>query len=90
MALTAQDLLAPDYLAGRASLIDPDRAGLPAFGQPGRGGTVCLSGGDSDGMMISFISIELHGLWVRRGGAGYRDQPAKPWIRIFAEGRSSQ
>ncbi len=61
MALTAQDLLAPEYLAGRASLFDPDRAGLPAFGQPGPGGTVCLSVGDSDGMMISFIQSNYMG-----------------------------
>lgn len=61
MTLRAEDLLAPDYLAVRARLIDANIAGLPTYGRPGPGGTVCLSVGDRDGMMISFIQSNYMG-----------------------------
>lgn len=61
MRLSAEDLLADDYLAARAALIDPARAGDPGHGRPGPGGTVCLSVADRDGMMISFIQSNYMG-----------------------------
>uniref|UniRef100_B0T6N6 Gamma-glutamyltransferase n=1 Tax=Caulobacter sp. (strain K31) TaxID=366602 RepID=B0T6N6_CAUSK len=61
MKVTPKDLLSPSYLAARASLIDPRHAGDPGHGRPGPGGTVCLSVGDRDGMMISFIQSNYMG-----------------------------
>ena len=61
MAVPPSALLDPAYLAERARLIDPDRAGDPGHGAPGRGGTVCLSAADADGMMISFIQSNYMG-----------------------------
>ena len=61
MRVTPQDLLEPAYLARRAALIDPARAGDPGHGGPGRGGTVCLSAADDSGMMISFIQSNYMG-----------------------------
>jgi gamma-glutamyltranspeptidase / glutathione hydrolase len=57
----AEALLDPAYLAKRAALIDPDRAGDPGYGAPRSGGTVCLSAADSNGMMISFIQSNYKG-----------------------------
>ncbi|MFN3472970.1 MAG: gamma-glutamyltransferase family protein [Blastomonas sp.] len=61
MAVTAEALLDPSYLADRARLIDPDRAGDPGHGAPRPAGTVCLSAADSNGMMISFIQSNYNG-----------------------------
>ncbi len=57
----ADALLDPGYLAERAKLIDPDRAQEFGPGQPGSGGTVCLSAADADGMMVSFIQSNFDG-----------------------------
>ena len=89
MIIGGQDLLAADYLAGRAALIDFDAAGLPTFGRPGAGGTVCLSVGDRDGMMISFIQsnymgfgsgvvVPGTGISLQNRGAGFSLQPGHP------------
>ena len=61
MEVAAAELLADDYLAGRAKLIDPRRASDPGHGVPGRGGTVYLTAADDDGMMVSFIQSNYHG-----------------------------
>lgn len=61
MTIGPHELLDPAYLAERARLVDPHRAGLPAFGVPTRGGTVTLSAADADGMMISFIQSNFMG-----------------------------
>ncbi|WP_202411768.1 gamma-glutamyltransferase family protein [Paracandidimonas lactea] len=58
--LTAQ-LLDADYLRRRAALIDTARAGAPAAGVPGQGGTVYLTAADSSGMMVSFIQSNYQG-----------------------------
>ncbi|MFZ9253070.1 MAG: gamma-glutamyltransferase family protein [Hylemonella sp.] len=60
-AVSAQDLLHPDYLERRARLIDPNRASAPRFGQPHSGGTVYLTAADQNGMMISFIQSNFKG-----------------------------
>lgn len=61
MKVSAAELLDPSYLARRATLIDPGRAGDPGYGAPGPGGTVCLSVGDAAGMMVSFIQSNFQG-----------------------------
>jgi gamma-glutamyltranspeptidase/glutathione hydrolase len=55
------DLLDPEYLAGRAKLIDPDRAADPRHGAPKPGGTVYLTAADADGRMISLIQSNYFG-----------------------------
>jgi gamma-glutamyltranspeptidase/glutathione hydrolase len=54
-------LLDPGYLSARAKLIDPQKANLPTFGQPGPGETVYLTAADESGMMISFIQSNYMG-----------------------------
>lgn len=61
MRVTIRQLLEPAYLAERAKLIDPDRAGTPRHGVPGPGGTICLTAADADGMMVSFIQSNYYG-----------------------------
>ncbi|MFK7891255.1 MAG: gamma-glutamyltransferase family protein [Granulosicoccus sp.] len=54
-------LLDPDYLAERATLINPDKAQDFKSGSPTQGGTVYLCAADSDGMMVSFIQSNYAG-----------------------------
>ncbi|MFN4098473.1 MAG: gamma-glutamyltransferase family protein [Pararhodobacter sp.] len=61
MTTPPEALLDPAYLASRARLIDPERAGDAAAGAPLAGGTVCLSAADESGMMISFIQSNFAG-----------------------------
>jgi gamma-glutamyltranspeptidase/glutathione hydrolase len=86
MLVQAAHLLDPGYLAARAALIDPLRAGDPAYGSPKPGGTVCLSVGDRDGMMISFIQsnymgfgsgvvVPGTGISLQNRGAGFSLRP---------------
>ncbi|MGO4832943.1 gamma-glutamyltransferase family protein, partial [Rhizobiaceae sp. 2RAB30] len=61
MELPPGALLDPVYLDERARLIDPQRAGDPGHGAPRPGGTVYLTVGDRNGMMISFIQSNYMG-----------------------------
>jgi gamma-glutamyltranspeptidase/glutathione hydrolase len=61
MKIEPESLLDPGYLAERAKLIDPMRAGDPGHGQPRPGGTVYLAAADAKGMMISFIQSNYMG-----------------------------
>ncbi len=61
MAVGSADLLDPAYLAERARLIDPARAGEPVYGTPKKSGTVYLAAADASGMMISFIQSNYMG-----------------------------
>lgn len=54
MDLGWEALLAPEYLAERARLIDRHNAADPVYGTPGKG-TVYLTTADASGMMVSFI-----------------------------------
>ena len=54
-------LIDPGYLARRAALVDPRRAGDPRHGAPRPGGTVYLAAADADGMMVSFIQSNFMG-----------------------------
>lgn len=58
---TWRDLLAADYLARRASLIDPERARAAAPGDPHGCDTVYLATADAEGTMVSFIQSNFHG-----------------------------
>lgn len=59
--VSAQDLLAPKYLASRSKLIDPDKAAPARPGSPHSGGTVYLTAADQNGMMVSFIQSNFKG-----------------------------
>ncbi|MGI9311046.1 MAG: gamma-glutamyltransferase family protein, partial [bacterium] len=55
-----QELLAPEYIAQRAAMIDMRAAGDPDCGAPARGDTVYLTTADARGMMVSFIQSNYH------------------------------
>ncbi|GGG76329.1 gamma-glutamyltransferase [Salipiger pallidus] len=87
MRHTPADFLTPDYLAKRAALIDPSKAGDPGHGTPKLGGTVYLSTADRDGRMVSFIQSNFMGFgsgavvpdWgisMQNRGAGFSLDPA--------------
>ncbi|MBL8348902.1 MAG: gamma-glutamyltransferase family protein [Burkholderiaceae bacterium] len=61
MEVTAQQLLAPAYLATRAKSIDPARAQDFGAGNPAKGGTIYLTAADERGMMVSFIQSNYMG-----------------------------
>lgn len=61
MAIDPATLLDPGYLAERAGLIDPARAGDPGHGLPRPGGTVYMATADAKGMMVSFIQSNYMG-----------------------------
>src|SRR5690606_25566278 len=61
MQVSPDDLLNPAYLAERAKLIDPKRAGDPGYGAPKPGGTVYVTAADASGMMVSFIQSNYMG-----------------------------
>ena len=61
MPVDSADLLAPEYLAERARLIDPRRAQEFGHGSPPRGGTVYLTAADASGMMVSLIQSNYMG-----------------------------
>lgn len=61
MDVDVDDLLNPEYLAGRAGLIDPSRAQDPGHGTPKQGGTVYLTAADAEGNMISYIQSNYTG-----------------------------
>ena len=61
MHISPQSLLDKDYLAKRAALIDPDRAGSYGPGLMHHGGTVYLCAADAQGGMVSFIQSNFKG-----------------------------
>jgi gamma-glutamyltranspeptidase/glutathione hydrolase len=87
--ITAQDLLADDYLADRARLIDRKRATDFRAGAPKQGGTVYLTAADERGMMISYIQSNYSGfgsgvvvpgtgISLQNRGLGFSLQPGHP------------
>lgn len=89
MEFPVEHLLDPDYLAGRAKLIDMKSAGTPGHGVPKPGGTVYLTAADSSGMMVSFIQSNYHGfgsgivipgtgISLQNRGAGFTLTPGHP------------
>lgn len=61
MDVTPAQMLDPAYLAGRAKLIDRNKAQDFKAGNPVRGGTIYLTAADSSGMMVSFIQSNYMG-----------------------------
>jgi gamma-glutamyltranspeptidase/glutathione hydrolase len=61
MTIGAEDLLAPAFVAARASAFDGARAGHPAPGRPAQGGTAYLCGADAEGTMVSLIQSNYMG-----------------------------
>jgi len=61
MAVSAEQLLDPAYLAGRARLIDLKQAQDFGAGNPAKGGTIYLTAADERGMMVSFIQSNYMG-----------------------------
>ncbi len=59
--VTSAQLLAPDYLAARARLIDPTRAQRFSTGLPPTGGTIYLTTADAQGRMVSLIQSNYMG-----------------------------
>ncbi|MFO7899548.1 MAG: gamma-glutamyltransferase family protein [Planctomycetota bacterium] len=89
MELSPADLLAPDYLAERAGLIDMARAGEPTFGLPRGRDTVYLTAADAAGMMVSFIQSNYYGfgsgvvipgtgIALQNRGLGFTLEPGHP------------
>ena len=87
--VTAEALLAPDYLASRAALIDPARASDPQAGAPKDGGTVYLTAADANGMMVSLIQsnysgfgsgvvVPETGIALQNRGSGFVTTPGHP------------
>ncbi|MFI4882386.1 MAG: gamma-glutamyltransferase family protein [Phycisphaerales bacterium JB064] len=61
MRVSVDDLLDDGYLAERAKLIDPKKAGNFDYGEPKDGGTVLLTTADAQGNMVSFIQSNYTG-----------------------------
>jgi gamma-glutamyltranspeptidase/glutathione hydrolase len=85
----AERLLADDYLAARARLIDRSRAQAFPPGNPVRGGTIYLTAADERGMMVSFIQsnymgfgsgvvVPEWGLSLQNRGHGFSLRPESP------------
>jgi gamma-glutamyltranspeptidase/glutathione hydrolase len=84
-----QDLIDDAYLAARAKLIDPRRAGDPGHGAPGGSGTVYLAAADGHGGMVSLIQsnyagfgsgvvVPGTGIALQNRGAGFVLEPGHP------------
>jgi gamma-glutamyltranspeptidase/glutathione hydrolase len=89
MDLAPERLLDPDYLAGRAGLIDPRRASFHGPGAFPSGGTVYLAAADERGMMVSYIQsnymgfgsgvvVPEYGISLQNRGCGFSADPKSP------------
>jgi gamma-glutamyltranspeptidase/glutathione hydrolase len=96
MLVAPAQMLADDYLASRAKLIDPKRAQHFGAGNPARGGTIYLSAADESGMMVSFIQSNFMGFgsgvvvpgWgvsLQNRGHGFTLNPESP--NVVAPGK---
>ncbi len=86
MTVNSRDLLASDYIKERAALINPDVAGCFSHGIPCPSGTVYLTTGDADGVMVSYIQsnymgfgsgivVPGTGISLQNRGCGFRSKP---------------
>lgn len=89
MSVSPRALLAPDYLASRAALIDPKRAQAFGAGAPKEGGTVYVTAADESGMMVSYIqsnyagfgagvAVPGTGIHFQNRGFGFTLEPGHP------------
>lgn len=89
MRVAPQALLDDAYLASRARLIDPARAGRYPAGVPASGGTVYLCAADAQGRMVSMIQSNFKGfgsgvvvpgtgIALQNRGAGFTLEPGHP------------
>lgn len=96
MEVSAAQLLDDGYLAGRAKLIDRQRAQDFGAGNPVKGGTIYLSVADERGMMVSFIQsnymgfgsgvvVPGYGVSMQNRGHGFSLVPRSP--NIVAPGK---
>ena len=100
MEVTVEQMLADDYLASRARLIDLNRAQEFRCGDPTAihrtGGTVYLSTADASGMMVSFIQSNYlgfgsgcvepnFGISLQNRGHGFSLEPLSP--NVVAPGK---
>ena len=77
MNVTTHALLDRQYLASRAALIDHQKAGTYAAGDPHSGGTVYLCAADESGMMVSYIQSNFKGFGsgvVAPGGIAFHNR----------------
>lgn len=86
---SAEALLSDAYLAERARLLDPRRAGEPGYGIPRHDGTVYLAAADAEGRMVSYIQsnyagfgsgvvVPGTGIALQNRGAGFTLEPGHP------------
>jgi gamma-glutamyltranspeptidase/glutathione hydrolase len=96
MDVSVDALLDDGYLAGRARLIDPERAGTPEHGVPAAGGTVYVCAADAAGRMVSYIQSNYRGfgsgvvvpgtgISLQNRGAGFTTRPGHP--NVVAPGK---
>ena len=89
MEVTSEQMLDDAYLAGRAKLIDPNRAQDFQAGNPVQGGTIYLTAADESGMMVSFIQSNFagfgsgvveptFGISLQNRGFGFSTDPEGP------------
>ena len=77
MKMPTSALLNQEYLASRAALINHQKAGTYAAGDPHSGGTVYLCAADESGMMISYIQSNFKGFGsgvVAPGGIAFHNR----------------
>ena len=89
LELDIAQLLEPEYLQSRASLIEMKVAGDPGHGKPKNSGTIYLTTADESGMMVSFIQsnfgefgsgivIPETGISLQNRGCGFTLEPGHP------------
>ena len=89
MRTSAEELLAPEAEASLAARVDPERASGAVSRPPTAGGTVYLSVGDREGMMVSLIQSNYYGfgsglvvpgtgIALHCRGAGFSLEPGHP------------
>ncbi|MEK9720422.1 MAG: gamma-glutamyltransferase, partial [Quisquiliibacterium sp.] len=89
MRVTPGAMLDQAYLAKRAAMVDPQRAGTYPAGDPPKGGTVYLCTADAKGQMVSLIQSNFKGfgsgvvvpgtgISLQNRGMGFSLQPGHP------------
>ncbi|MFO1283879.1 MAG: gamma-glutamyltransferase family protein [Burkholderiales bacterium] len=89
LRIAPESMLARDYLAERATRVDPRRAQDHGPGTPPAGGTVYLATGDASGTMVSLIQsnymgfgsgvvVPGTGISLQNRGAGFSLDPTHP------------